>query len=143
MTLNEILEAKGHKVWSVRDTQTIEEALHTLVDNKIGALLVFDDTGTVVGILSERDIMRECYQSGSEWHESLVSDVMTRRIIIGTPNDTADYAMGIMTQNRIRHIPVMDNGNLCGVISIGDVVKACLKDSRYESQFLKTYIVGV
>ena len=142
MQLKEILEAKGHKVWSARENQTIQEALHTLVDNKIGALLVLDSDESVSGIISERDIMRECYQNGKDWDESLVSDVMTKRVIICTPEDTADYAMGIMTQNRIRHIPVMQDDELVGVISIGDVVKARLQDSQYENQYLKEFIAG-
>lgn len=142
MQLKDILTTKGSKVWSVDAGATIQDALHILVNNKIGALLVFNQKKHVVGILSERDIMRECYQNGAQWSGSIVENVMTRRVIIATPEDEVSYIMGIMTQNRIRHVPVMNGTVLAGVISIGDVVKAQLKDSQYENQYLKDYITG-
>ncbi|MCB9799438.1 MAG: CBS domain-containing protein [Candidatus Omnitrophica bacterium] len=143
MRLKDILKTKVQKVWSVRTDEIIQDALSILVNNKIGALLVFNEHEHVVGILSERDIMRECYQNGTEWAKSQVEKVMTRRVIVAKPEDEVSYIMGIMTQNRIRHVPVMDGTTLVGVISIGDVVKAQLKDSQYENQYLKDYITGV
>ena len=142
MTLSEILEAKGNKVWSVKTTQTVWDAVQVLVANKIGALLAFEKDGRIGGIISERDIMRVCHQHRDGWDKILVRDVMTPRVIICTPDDHADYVMGVMTQNRIRHIPVVKAGKLLGVISIGDVVKAQLKDSQYENQYLKEYLAG-
>lgn len=142
MLLKDILSQKGGKVWSIKANQTIPEALEVLVSQKIGALLVFDETGEIVGIISERDIMRECHYHSSGWQSSPVNQVMTKNIVIGTPDDPVDYIMGIMTQNRVRHIPVLERKKLQGIISIGDVVKAQLKDSEYENRYLKEYLYG-
>lgn len=142
MLLKEILSSKGTKVWSVKANQTVHEALDVLVNHKIGALLVFDEKGEIAGIISERDIMRECYYNLSGWQSSLVNKVMTKNIVIATPDDPVDYIMGIMTHNRVRHIPVLQGEKLEGIISIGDVVKAQLKDSEYENRYLKEYLYG-
>ncbi len=142
MLLKEILAAKGSKVWNIASGETVGLAVRTLVENKIGALLVMEPDGSISGIISERDIMRLCNHHPKDWHELIVRDVMTRRVIVCTPDDDSDYVMGVMTQNRIRHIPVIKDGRLEGVVSIGDVVKAQLKDSRYENQYLKEYLSG-
>ena len=142
MRLKEILDTKGSQVWSVKSSQNVGDALKVLVENRIGALLVFDKTQRIVGILSERDIMRECYKNRKEWDQALVSEVMTKKVIISAVDDRVDYIMGIMTQNRIRHIPVMEGEKLIGIISIGDVVKAQLSDSQYENHYLKEYLSG-
>jgi len=142
MTLREILESKGSKVWSVKTSQTVMDTLQVLVKQKIGALLVYDEDDKISGIISERDIMRECYHNREGWGAALVSNVMTRRLIIGTPEDRVDYIMGVMTQNRIRHIPVIYEKELVGIVSIGDVVKAQLKDSEFENRYLKEYLYG-
>lgn len=142
MQLKDILNAKGGKVLSVRENQTLKEALHILIANKIGALLVMDERDQITGILSERDIMRECHKENTGWALQLVVNAMTKKLIIGTPEDHVDYIMGIMTQNRVRHIPVIEKDQLRGMISIGDVVKAQLKDTQYENHYLKAYING-
>ena len=142
MLLKEILSNKGTKVWSVKANQTVREALEVLVNQKIGALLVFDEKGEIAGIISERDIMRECYHDSGGWQSAPVNKVMTKNIVIGTPDDPVDYIMGIMTHNRVRHIPVLEGKKLQGIISIGDVVKAQLKDSEYENRYLKEYLYG-
>jgi len=142
MEIQEILKTKGDKVWSVKASQMVREALDVLVNNKIGALLVFDDKDSIAGVLSERDIMRECYRNSDGFSKTLVKDVMTKRVIVGKPEDKVDYIMGIMTKNRIRHVPIIKDGKLQGVVSIGDVVKAKLQDSSYENQYLKEYMFG-
>lgn len=142
MLLKDILKTKGHQVWTIQTGQTVAEAVAVLVDNKIGALLAMETDGKIGGILSERDVMRMLPNHGAAWNKVLVRDVMTPRIIIGTPEDPVDYVMGIMTQNRIRHLPVMDHQKLVGVVSIGDIVKAQLNDTQYENQYLKEYLSG-
>lgn len=142
MLLKDILSYKGSKVWSVKANQTVREAVEILVNQRIGALLVFDENGEIKGIISERDVMRECYQNARSWESLPVNKVMTKNIVIGTPEDPVDYIMGIMTQNRVRHIPVLQGKTLCGIVSIGDVVKAQLKDSEYENRYLKEYLYG-
>src|SRR3989338_10678148 len=108
MLLKEILAQKGSKVWSIKANQAVRDAVEVLVNQTIGALLVFDEKGEIVGIISERDIMRECYQNQGGWQSAPVSKVMTKNLVIGTPEDPVDYIMGIMTQNRVRHIPVLE-----------------------------------
>ncbi len=142
MLLKDILAAKGSQVWTVKTGQTVAEAVAVLVANKIGALLALEDNGKIGGIISERDIMRILPKHGPAWNKVLVRDVMTPRVIIGTPGDQVDYVMGIMTQNRIRHLPVVDQGKLMGMVSIGDLVKAQLNDTKYENQYLKEYLTG-
>ena len=142
MEVREILQKKGSKVWSIKTSQTLRDALQILVDHKIGALLVFDQKDNIVGILSERDILRECYQNTKSFDTAIVGKVMTTNIIIGAPEDKVQYIMGIMTNNRIRHVPIVSGGKLQGIISIGDVVKAQLQDSEYENRYLKDYMFG-
>ena len=142
MLLKEILSQKGKKVWSIKANQTLREAIEVLVAQKIGALLVFNERTDLAGIVSERDILRECFNNSKGWETLLVSDVMSKNLIIGTPEDEVDYIMGIMTQNRVRHVPVLREKKLEGIISIGDVVKALLKQSQYENRYLKEYLYG-
>ena len=142
MLLKDILGVKGSKVWTIRADQTVRAAVEILVRQKIGSLLVYGTGTEIVGILSERDIMQTCFQEGKGWESSSVSKVMTKNVIIGTPEDQVEYIMGVMTQNRVRHIPVLDGKMLCGIVSIGDVVKALLKDTEYENRYLKEYLYG-
>lgn len=140
MLVKNILEAKGAKVWSVPSGKTLKEALKILVENKIGVVLVLDRTEQVVGILSERDIMRECYKNPRTWDNSPVTQVMTPCVIMVNPDTSLDHVMQLMTENRIRHIPVMKKDELVGIVSIGDVVKARLKDTEHEVEYMKDYL---
>jgi len=142
MNVREILAVKGSKVWSVKSTTTIHDAVRMLVSQKIGALLVYDNKEDIVGIVTERDIMRACYEYGTALTSTLIEKVMTKRVMIATPDDDLDYAMNIMTQNRVRHIPIVENEKLQGMISIGDVVKALLNESQIQIRYLKDYLHG-
>ncbi|MBI4115090.1 MAG: CBS domain-containing protein [Candidatus Omnitrophica bacterium] len=142
MKLKDVLKTKGSKVWTIREDQTITEAVETLVSQKIGALLVLGKDEGLVGVISERDIMRGYHQYRGGLDKILVSQLMTRRVIIGSPEDDTSYIMGIMTHNRVRHIPIVAEGKLQGIVSIGDVVKSQLEDSTYEIHYLKEYIYG-
>lgn len=142
MQIKEILKSKGTHVWSIGQNATLHEALRILVNHKIGALLVFAENGEIAGILSERDILRECERQPQNWATREVGEAMTQKLIVATPEDSVEYIMGIMTQNRVRHIPVVCEGKLEGIVSIGDVVKAQLKDSQYENKYLKEYIAS-
>ena len=142
MKLKDILGKKGSKVWTVKASQTIQNALKVLVNQKIGALLVLDEKGGIIGIVSERDIVRGCYQSGKELDAMPVSQLMTKEVVIGSPEDETSYIMGVMTQKRVRHVPVVAGGKLQGIVSIGDIVKSVIEDSQYEIHYLKEYIYG-
>ncbi len=142
MKAKEILEKKGTHVWTTQETATIKEVLGILVSHNIGAVVVIDEKEEIAGIVSERDIIRECYRNSKEVEKTCVSDVMTRKLIVGSPDDELDYLMGVMTKNRIRHVPIVTHGKLQGMISIGDVVKAQLHDTQYENRYLKDYMFG-
>ena len=142
MKVKDILKNKGNQVWTIQGQRTIHEVLGVLVDKKIGALIVLDQKNEIAGIVSERDIIRECFQNSKNIHDIPVGDVMTRQVIVGNPEDELDYIMGIMTKNRIRHVPIVVEGKLQGIISIGDVVKALLHYKEYENRYLKDYMFG-
>jgi CBS domain-containing protein len=140
MKIRDILKAKGTQVYSVAPHRTVQEALALLVQFHVGALLVLDDDGHAVGIISERDVLRECHRREGRLGQALVREVMTRDLLVGVPDDDLGYTMGIMTNNRVRHLPIVDGGRIAGLVSIGDVVKACLEETAYENRYLKEYI---
>ena len=138
MKVKDILKSKGPEVITIGNEKSISEAVGVLVKHSIGALLVLNETGKIVGIISERDILRENhenYGSGAK-----VQDVMTENVIIGDPEDDLDYIEHVMTQNRIRHLPVISNKRLVGIISSGDVIKAQLNGVRVTNRYLQDYI---
>jgi len=140
MKLRDILRVKGHHVYTVRPDQTVQDAVQILMQHRVGALLVEDAERRAVGIITERDVLRECVDRAAKLSHVPVREAMTRDLIIGVPDDEIGYTMGIMTQNRIRHLPVMDGDHVAGMISIGDVVKATLDETEYENRYLKEYI---
>ena len=142
MKIRDVLKAKGSQVYSVAPHRTVQEALALLVQFHVGALLVLDDGGQPVGIISERDVLRQCHHRAGQIGQVLVRDVMTHELIIGVPDDDLYYTMGIMTNNRSRHLPIVDGGRIAGLVSIGDVVKACLEETAYENRYLKEYITA-
>ena len=142
MKLKDILKVKGSKVWTVRMNQSLLEAVHILVNQKIGALLVLNGKNQVVGIISERDLMRACYAESKELDKIPVSTWMTKKIIMGSPDDEIKDVMATMTEKRVRHIPVVVDDQLQGMVSIGDIVKFLLQDSQHELQYLKEFMYG-
>ena len=152
MKIKDILHEKGNDVVTIEPNGTVQEAISRLNEHGIGALIVTGERGETSGIITERDILRVCGDRCIALSEpslleetscpSLVQDVMTKDLIIGVPDDDLDYVMGIMTKNRIRHLPVMDGKKLVGIISIGDVVNAHLAESEFENRMLKDYIHG-
>ena len=142
MKIKDILKTKGSKVWTIQANQKIHDAVHILITERIGALLVLDEKGGIAGIISERDIVRGCYHHTGGLNTTLVSELMTKDIITTSPEDNIGDVMGLMTENRVRHIPVIENGKLAGIVSIGDVVKFLLEDSAHQIQSLKEYIHG-
>lgn len=143
MRISDILRRKGSEVVTIEPQHTVHDAIQSLVRNNIGALLVTDLDGQLVGIFTERDILREAALHCDRLEETVVGDVMTRNVVIGVPEDPLEYVMGIMTQNRIRHLPVMNGEELAGIVSIGDVVNAHLQETEFENRLLKDYIHGV
>lgn len=143
MKISEILKNKGPEVFTIGEEKTLDEALKILVLNKIGVLIVLNYEGKISGIISERDIIRASYDNPADYRNLNVSEFMTKNVVIVEPEDSIDYAENIMTQNRFRHIPVINNKRLVGIISLGDIVKAQLTETRFENKYLKDYISGV
>lgn len=153
MRISDILRQKGHNVVTIEAHRTVHDAIGKLNRHGIGALIVTGDGEDISGIITERDIMRECGERCVRLTESpgpdegvcpaMVRDAMTRDLIIGVPDDDLSYVMGIMTKNKIRHLPVFDDGELVGIISIGDVVNAHVEEKEFENRQLKDYISGM
>lgn len=142
MKIKDILKVKGSKVCTVRMNQTLLDAVHLLVNHKIGALLVLNGKNQVVGIISERDIMRACSTKDKELDNIPINVWMTKKVIIGSPEDEIKDIMAIMTEKRVRHIPVVVKDELQGIVSIGDIVKSLLQDSEHQIQYLKEFMYG-
>jgi CBS domain-containing protein len=141
-TVRSILDQKGRTVISVKPEDTLAQALLKLTQHKIGAVLVLDDKGTIKGILSERDIIR--HLTGKiDYNTTIpVSDVMTKCVTYVKPHQTLDDCLQLMTQGRFRHLPVVDNDQVVGVVSIGDVVKATLESRAFQIGQLEYYIAN-
>lgn len=137
-----LLEQKGSEVFCIDQNETIYDAIKSLVNNNIGAILVEDENKKPVGIFTERDILKQVVRRSEMLKTTKVKDGMTTDLIIGLPDDEVDYLMGIMTENKIRHIPILEDGNVKGMISIGDLVKSQMQDAHYENRYLKDYIMG-
>ena len=140
MKLVELIKGKQKEIIQVGADRTIAEAADTIAHNKIGALLVDDGAGTIVGILSERDIVRGMSQYGANLQDVKVSELMTSDLIRCAPNDTVNEAMAMMTDRRIRHLPVFEDEQLVGFISIGDLVKCRMMEVQSEAEALRQYI---
>lgn len=123
MTIAHILARKGPKVVTIRPEQSIRQALALLAKHNIGALVVVDEAGKPIGVLSERDIVREAARNEQVFAKA-VGELMTREVTVGMPQDDLISVANTMTEKRIRHLPVVDKGELVGIVSIGDVVKA-------------------
>jgi CBS domain-containing protein len=140
MRLREILSTKGSAVHTIGPSATLANVVEELVEKNCGSLVVVDG-GQMIGIITERDIMRACVNGAQSLNETRVLDVMTGDVISGSPNDSVNDTMGLMTDHRVRHLPVLDNqGQLAGLISIGDVVKAQHDSLSMENHYLKSYI---
>ena len=140
--VKDFLRAKGRPVITIGPNETIITAMQKLVENNIGALPVCDIKGMLLGILSERDLLKECAQRSREIGSTRVKDVMTKDVAIGVPEDDLDYVIDIMTQKGIRHLPIMVETKLGGIISMRDVVDAQLEESKATIRLLNDYISG-
>jgi CBS domain-containing protein len=141
MKLRSILSEKGNVMFQVGPQQTVQDAVHLLVTHNIGSLIVVSGT-EAVGIVTERDVLRQCAVNSTVLSVTLVKDIMTRDIVVCHPDDDVDEAMSVMIRKRIRHLPIIDEGGIVGMISIGDIVKSQLQDSRHEIKYLRDYISG-
>jgi CBS domain-containing protein len=142
MNVETILRTKGRAVATIRPDETIGAAVDALISRNIGALVVTEDGERVDGIISERDIVHALTDHGADLLSLKIAEVMTRRVITCEPSDTIEKLMAEMTNRRIRHFPVVQDGRLCGIVSIGDVVKNRLDEVEYEARSLRSFIAG-
>lgn len=142
MKVKDILKDKGPEVFTIGGEKTLRDVVRILSANRIGVLLVLSSEGKIIGIISERDIVRTLDSNTHNWYEMKVKDVMTHQVLVVEPEDELEYVEQIMTQNRCRHVPVIHNKVLIGLISIGDVVKALSNETNVENKYLKDYISG-
>jgi CBS domain-containing protein len=145
MNLQDILRQKGSTVYSIRPDATLDDVVQTLVRYNVGSLVVRDgdSSSPMLGIITERDILKACAAIRSSLGQMHVRDAMTEHVATGTPSDSVEDTMGTMTNRRIRHLPVLDeDGRLVGLVSIGDIVKAQHDHLTLENHYLKTYIHG-
>jgi CBS domain-containing protein len=141
-TVAQILQNKGNEVYSVAPDTLVYRALQLMQDKGLGAVTVIDKEGKLAGIVSERDYARKVILEGRSSKETESRDIMTTDLYVVTPETTVDECISLMTEKRMRHLPVLDKGKLTGIVSIGDVVKAIIKEQRIEIQYLNEYIMG-
>lgn len=139
--VTQCLQSKGKRVWSIHPEASVFEALGMMAEKNIGAVLVMDGD-SLEGIFSERDYARKVILRGRSSKEIAVKEVMTAKVICIEPNLSLDDCMALMTEKRIRHLPVLDEGKVVGLISIGDVVKQIIADKEFVIEQLEHYITG-
>ncbi|MDT5009883.1 MAG: hypothetical protein QOH57_1500 [Mycobacterium sp.] len=139
MRIADVLRNKGAAVATIGPDTTVSELLAGLAEHNIGAMIVTGSEG-LVGIVSERDVVRQLNERGAGLLGQPVSDIMTTVVVTCAPADTIDDLTALMTENRVRHVPVMDQGRLSGIVSIGDVVKRRMEELKAEQEQLQTYI---
>lgn len=145
MTVADILRVKGNEVVTVKHDVAVSAAASTLLDHGIGAIVVLNDENSrqasdLAGILSERDIVRAIATEGTEALKKPVSEFMTLGVVTCTPSEPVEKLMEIMTNKRLRHLPIIDNGQMCGIVSIGDVVKQRIADAERDAKAMRDYI---
>ncbi|MGW8193480.1 MAG: CBS domain-containing protein [Desulforhopalus sp.] len=140
MKVKEILEAKGSRVVTIEGDTKILDAMSIFSANRVGSLLIVDKNSDILGIIGARDVLMAVINYYKELESMSVDQIMTTNLIVGSEEDKVDYILAIMTENRIRHVPIVEGKQLKGIVSIGDVVKAQLKETHVENKYLKDYI---
>ena len=140
-TLQRVLDTKGHQVFSTGPDASVFDALEQMAKHDVGALIVMED-GKVIGIFSERDYARKIILAGKSSRKTPVSELMTDRVVYARPELSLEQCLALMTDKRIRHLPVMRGDDLVGVVSIGDLVKGIIDDQRFLISQLESYVSG-
>ena len=140
-SVRQVLKDKGYAVETITPQASVYEALQKMANREVGALVVFDG-GEICGLFSERDYARKVVLQGRLSKDTQVQEIMTRRVITVEPQQTVEACMVLMTDKHIRHLPVVEDGRLIGIVSIGDIVKAVIEAQRLTIEELETYITG-
>jgi CBS domain-containing protein len=140
MKVKDILATKGSRVVTIEKKTSVLDAMAIFSANRVGSLLVVDKDETILGIIAARDVLMAVLNHLEQIKTITVEKIMTTNLIVGTEDDSIDYIQAVMTENRIRHVPIVDGRTLKGLVSIGDVVKALMKEKDVENRYLKDYI---
>jgi len=140
--IRDLLAKKGTDVWSIGPGQSVFQAIGMMALKEVGALTVVDDTGRLVGIISERDYARKIILKGRSSRQTSVSEIMTRRVIYVDEDARLEECMALMTAKKVRHLPVLRNDDLVGIVSVGDLVKSIIDEQSFVIEQLERYIRG-
>jgi len=143
MNVANFMKDNAHELVTASADTGIREAMALLLDNKISCLLIVTDENELVGIVSEKDIFRSAYEDSEGFINGTLGEIMTTDLIVGIAEDDLDYIAGLMTENRIRHIPIVESKQLKGLLSLGDIVKSRMTSMKIENRYLKMYIEDV
>jgi CBS domain-containing protein len=142
MKLKDLLRQKGSKIITAKANEDILAAINRMVENQVGALVVVNENNLPVGMFTERDVLRLAAENNNALADKHVKDGMTTDIVVAVPEDDTSSCLALMTERRIRHLPVIDGGKMVGLISIGDIVKAEYANAEFEIHHLRDYIMG-
>ncbi|MBT3233311.1 MAG: CBS domain-containing protein [Calditrichaeota bacterium] len=142
MTIRELLAQKGSKVFTADSNSGVIDAVKLMTDNKVGCVLVVDKKGLPIGIFTERDVLRMVATDIDSILNQKLTDVMTTDLIIVTPDEEIEVVQNIMTDKHLRHLPILEEGKIAGMVSIGDIVKVNLKHREFEIHHMRDYIMG-
>lgn len=139
--VKQLLQGKGHDVYSIGPDASVYEAIELMADKEVGALVIMEGD-SVVGVVTERDYARKVVLQGRSSKDTKIREIMTSRVAYARPEQSVEACMAVMTEKRVRHLPVMDGDKLLGVISIGDLVKAIIEEQKHVIEQLEHYISG-
>ncbi|MCP4683854.1 MAG: CBS domain-containing protein [bacterium] len=142
MQVKDILKTKNREVVTATTSTPVPEAMKALISNRISCLPVVSDANKLEGIISDKDIFRKIHEDPDGFRDSTVGDLMSKDLIVGLMEDEIAYIAGVMTNNRIRHVPIVDDSKLKGLVSVGDIVKTQMEKIEIENRYLKQYIGG-
>ena len=140
-SIKQVLDSKGHEIWSIEPNASVLNTIKLMADKQVGALLIMENE-KLVGIVSERDYARKVILKGRASDDTPVKDIMTREIVYATPENSVEDCMELMTDKRVRHLPVLDGDKVTGVLSIGDLVKSIIADQQFKIEQLENYITA-
>jgi CBS domain-containing protein len=140
--IRSVLDFKGGQIWSIHPDATVYEAIEKMAEKEIGCMPVLDDSGRLAGLISERDYARKVILQGRQSRDTRVREIMTSSVIYVAPSDTVEECMRIMTNARVRHLPVLEGSRLAGIVSIGDLVNWIISSHEESIAHLRSYIAG-
>lgn len=140
MKIKSILEKKGNDVYSISEDGTLKDMVKDMLARSIGSLLVLNDDGSIAGIITERDFLHNVAKNADSWETVRIGDVMIKKVLTATTEETLDEVMSRMTKHRVRHMPVVESDKVVGVLSIGDIIFASLDETTFQNELMKRYI---